>query len=127
MLMTHILDGRHDQSSELQMHIILEYPRVPNAQETVSSFARDPQRQGTVQMFVYNMRLTSPVFVRVWTVDARNVELCASMVSQYQQAQSMSLASYRGELQSKGLYTTVDTYSAANNQDGGMGGRLHRR
>jgi hypothetical protein len=70
----------------------------------------------------------SPVFVRLWSVDAQDVELCASIVSQYQQARSMSLASLRSELENKGLYTTVDTYQGSSGQGGqyrmGKFGRL---
>jgi hypothetical protein len=121
MLMTHVLDGRKDQSNTLQIHIVLRYPQIPNAHETVSSFLRDPQRQGNVQMFVYNMRQTSPVFVRLWPEDAANTQLCSNLLSEYQHARSMSLASYRSELESKGVYTTVDTYQGKVAQ----GGRHH--
>jgi hypothetical protein len=124
ILMTAVLYGRRDQSYMFQAHIVLEYPQVPNAQETISSFIRDPQRQGNMQMFIYNVRQMSPVFVRLWTADAQDGELCASIVSQYQRAHSMSLASLRSELESKGLYTTVDSYSAANDQGGGIGRTL---
>jgi hypothetical protein len=127
ILMTAVLDGRRDQSSVLQIHIILEHPQVPNADETVSNFTRDPRRQGNVQMFVYNMRQLSPIFVRLWPADAENVELCSRIFSEYQRARSMSLASYRNELESKGLYTTVDTYSATNDQGGGRQGRRFGR
>jgi hypothetical protein len=132
ILTTHVLDGRRDQSYTFQMHIVLEYPQVPNAHETVSSFIRDPQRQGNIQMFVYNMRQTSPVFVRLWPQDAQNVQLCSKLLAEYQRARSMALVSYRSELESKGLYTTVDSYQAAAGNAGGhqhggkFGGRRRR-
>jgi hypothetical protein len=128
ILMTAVLAGRRDQSYLFQTHIVLEYPQVPNAHETVSSFIGDSPRRGNIrmgnmQMFVYNMRQMSPVFVRLWPEDAENAQLCSSILAQYQRVRSMSLASYRSELESKGLYTTTDTYSATNDQSGGHQGR----
>jgi hypothetical protein len=119
ILMTAVLYGRRDQSYMFQTHIVLEYPRVLNAQETISSFLTDPQRQGSMQMFIYNMRQLSPLFVRLWPADAQNVQLCSSILSQYDRARSMSVASLRSELESKGAYTTADTYQGPNGQGGG--------
>jgi hypothetical protein len=122
IFMTHVLDGRRDQEPVLQIHICLEYPQVLNAQETVSSFQTDPSRQGNLQMFVYNMRQLSPLFVRLWRADAVDANLCSRIIAEYQHAQSMSVAAYKSELQSKGLYTTVDTYQASQKQGRGQGG-----
>jgi Beta-galactosidase len=109
ILMTAVLYGRRDQLYMFQTHIVLEYPQVLNAHEAISTF-RDPQRQGSMQMFIYNIRQFSPLFVRLWRNDAGNVEECEQIVTEYQHARSMSLADYRSTLERQGLYTTVDTY-----------------
>jgi hypothetical protein len=123
ILMTAVLYGRRDQLYMFQTHIVLEYPQVLNAHETISTF-RDPQRQGNMSMFIYNVRQFSPLFVRLWKADAANPQECGQILAAYQRARSMSLADYRSELERQGLYTTVDTYqgnSQGNSQMQGFG------
>jgi hypothetical protein len=120
ILMIAVLNGRSDQKNALAIRLCMAHPQVVSAQETVASF-QDARRQGNVELFVYNMRQLSPLYVRLWHADAENADLCRRILAQYSHARAMSVASYQQELKAKGLYTTTDTYQAS--PGGGHPGR----
>lgn len=106
VLMTAVLAGRGDMRDMLAIRSILAHPEVLNAHETVSAFERDPARQGSLEMSVYNMRQLSPLFLRLWRIDAADAALSARILAEYERARKMTLAEYRQELESRNLFSS---------------------
>jgi len=106
VLMTHTLSGTKDQKNAMAMRFSLAHPEALNVQESIGAFGRKGGHStGGVEMYIYNMRQLTPVFIRVAYVDLKNQELMDRIVTEYERACKMTLADYRKDLEKKGLYS----------------------
>jgi len=105
VLMTHTLSGKKDQKDAMAVKVCVAHPEVPNIQESVGTFGKKGGHpMGSVEMYIYNMRQLSPVFIRVAHLDLENKELMDRIATEYERACKMTLTDYQKDLEKRGLY-----------------------
>lgn len=111
-LQTNQLDGRRDATGKFAYDILMKYQdRLHNGFQSLASFAT-PDRQGSIEMSVFNFLQAGAEYWELWRGDGANVELCQQLTEALNEALKVGAKGYKQSLIDNGQFRKPeeDTY-----------------
>jgi len=104
------LHGRSDNAEMFSYEVIMNQGQgVRKGFQSLASFAaKDPRRQGTIELAVYNFVRADGEFWELWHGDGMSEKVCAQLLQELDRARRMGHEHYKEELVRSGKYHTPE-------------------
>ncbi|MDP3915441.1 MAG: hypothetical protein Q8R96_17080 [Bacteroidota bacterium] len=88
---------------------------VPNCHEMVGSFKEQPERQGTVEMTIYNFKqMGNPYYLQLWRRDCDDPAYAKALLDVWEKYKEMTVSQMKNKLVKEGLYIEKSTWNMGN-------------
>jgi hypothetical protein len=85
---------------------------APHGHEMVGSFKEQPQRQGSVEMTIYNfVRMGNPLYLQLWRRDCSDPSYAEALLRAWEKYGGMKPDALRSRLQEEGLYVETSDWN----------------
>jgi len=122
-IQTNQLHGRRDNSELSSFERIRKYKdRIHHGFQNLAGFKGSAERQGTIEMTVYNFVLAGAEYLEVWNEDGENAETCRKIDSLIEEARKLGAEKFKAKLMQEGKFRTAADDHYQPNQPGGRKG-----
>jgi hypothetical protein len=107
-LQNNILQGRKEAEFSPDYPIFKYKGRVLNGYQSLASFLKTPERQGSIEMAALNFVRAGAQYWELWKGDALDAGTCARVAAAVEEARNLGYERYKQKLIQAGLYRKAD-------------------